>query len=197
MEISAKMVKELRERTGAGMMDCKKALTESNGDEEKAIEYLRVKGLSKAAKKAGRKTAEGLVVSYIHPGGRIGVLVEINCETDFVARTDEFQDFARNVAMQVAAASPLAVTRDEIDTTLIDKEREVFKTQALEEGKPEKVVEKIVDGRIEKFYGESALLDQVFIKDNDKKIGDLLKETIMVLGENIRIARFSRFQLGQ
>ena len=197
MEISAKMVKELRERTGAGMMDCKKALTESNGDEEKAIEYLRVKGLSKAAKKAGRKTAEGLVVSYIHPGGRIGVLVEINCETDFVARTDEFQDFARNVAMQVAAASPLAVTRDEIDTTLIDTEREVFQTQAREEGKPEKVVEKIVDGRIEKFYGESALLDQVFIKDNDKKIGDLLKETIMVLGENIRIARFSRFQLGQ
>ena len=197
MEISAKMVKELRERTGAGMMDCKKALTESNGDEEKAIEYLRVKGLSKAAKKAGRKTAECMVFSYIHPGGRIGVLVEINCETDFVARTDEFQDFARNVAMQVAAASPLAVTRDEIDTTLIDKEREVFKTQALEEGKPEKVVEKIVDGRIEKFYGESALLDQVFIKDNDKKIGDLLKETIMVLGENIRIARFSRFQLGQ
>ena len=197
MEISAKMVKDLRERTGAGMMDCKKALAESNGDEEKAIEYLRVKGLSKAAKKSGRKTAEGLVVSYIHPGSRIGVLVEINCETDFVARTDEFQDFARNVAMQVAAASPLAVTRDEIDTTLIDKEREVFKTQALEEGKPEKVVEKIVDGRIEKFYAESALLDQVFIKDNDKKIGDLLKETIMVLGENIRIARFSRFQLGQ
>ena len=197
MEISAKMVKDLRERTGAGMMDCKKALAESNGDEEKAIEYLRVKGLSKAAKKSGRKTAEGLVVSYIHPGSRIGVLVEINCETDFVARTDEFQDFARNVAMQVAAASPLAVTRDEIDTTLIDKEREVFKTQALEEGKPEKVVEKIVDGRIEKFYAESALLDQVFIKDNDKKIGDLLKEMIMVLGENIRIARFSRFQLGQ
>jgi elongation factor Ts len=191
------MVKELRERTGAGMMDCKKALAESNGDEEKAIEYLRVKGLSKAAKKSGRKTAEGLVVSYIHPGSRIGVLVEINCETDFVARTDEFQDFARNVAMQVAAASPLAVTRDEIDTTLIDKEREVFKTQALEEGKPEKIIEKIVDGRIEKFYAESALLDQVFIKDNDKKIGDLLSETIMVLGENIRIARFSRFQLGQ
>jgi len=197
MDITAKMVKDLRERTGAGMMDCKKALAESNGDEEKAIEYLRVKGLSKAAKKSGRKTAEGLVVSYIHPGSRIGVLVEINCETDFVARTDEFQDFARNVAMQVAAASPLAVTRDEIDTTLIDKEREVFKTQALEEGKPEKVVEKIVDGRIEKFYAESALLDQVFIKDNDKKIGDLLKEMIMVLGENIRIARFSRFQLGQ
>ena len=197
MDITAKMVKDLRERTGAGMMDCKKALAESNGDEEKAIEYLRVKGLSKAARKSGRKTAEGLVVSYIHPGSRIGVLVEINCETDFVARTDEFQDFARNVAMQVAAASPLAVTRDEIDTTLIDKEREVFKTQALEEGKPEKVVEKIVDGRIEKFYAESALLDQVFIKDNDKKIGDLLKEMIMVLGENIRIARFSRFQLGQ
>jgi elongation factor Ts len=197
MEISAIMVKGLRERTGAGLMDCKKALAESNGDEEKAIEYLRVKGLSKAAKKSGRTTAEGLVVSYIHPGGRIGVLVEINCETDFVARTDQFQDFARNVAMQVAAAAPLAVTREEIDTTLIDKERKVFKTQALEEGKPEKIVEKIVDGRIEKFYAESALLDQVFIKDNDKKIGELLKETIVTLGENIRIARFSRFQLGQ
>lgn len=197
MEISAKMVKDLRERTGSGLMDCKKALAESNGDEEKAIEYLRVKGLSKAAKKAGRKTAEGLVVSYIHPGNRIGVLVEINCETDFVARTDVFQDFARNVAMQVAAAAPLSVTREEIDTALINKEREVFKTQALEEGKPEKVVEKIVDGRIEKFYAESALLDQVYIKDNDKKMGDLLKETIVKLGENIRIARFSRFQLGQ
>jgi elongation factor Ts len=197
MEISAKMVKDLRERTGSGLMDCKKALAESNGDEEKAIEYLRVKGLSKAAKKAGRKTAEGLVVSYIHPGNRIGVLVEINCETDFVARTDVFQDFARNVAMQVAAAAPLSVTREEIDTALIDKEREVFKTQALEEGKPEKVVEKIVDGRIEKFYAESALLDQVYIKDNDKKMGELLKETIVKLGENIRIARFARFQLGQ
>lgn len=197
MEITAKMVKELRERTGAGMMDCKRALAESGGDEEKAIEYLRVKGLSKAAKKAGRQTAEGLVVSYIHPGNRIGVLLEVNCETDFVARTEQFQEFAHNVAMHVAAAAPLAVTREEIPADLVEKEREVFKTQALEEGKPEKVVEKIVDGRIEKFYAESALLDQVYIKDSEKKVGDLLKETIAALGENIRIARFSRFQLGQ
>lgn len=197
MEITAAMVKELRERTGAGMMDCKKALAESDGDAEKAIEYLRVKGLSKAAKKAGRTTSEGLVVSYIHPGNRIGVLLEIGCETDFVARTGEFQEFAQNVAMQIAAAAPLAVSREEIPTELLDKERELFRGQALEEGKPEKVIEKIVDGRIEKFYAESTLLDQIYIKDNDKKVGDLLKETIAALGENIRIARFSRFQLGQ
>lgn len=197
MEISAKMVKDLRGRTGAGMMDCKKALVESEGDEEKAIEYLRVKGLSKAVKKAGRETAEGLVVSYVHPGAKIGVLLEINCETDFVARTEQFQEFARNIAMQVAAASPLEVTRESIAEAVIAKEREVFKSQALEEGKPEKVVEKIVDGRIEKFYAESALLDQVYIKDNDKKVADLLNEMIAALGENIRIARFARFQLGQ
>jgi len=197
MEITAAMVKELRERTGAGMMDCKKALAESDGDAEKAIEYLRVKGLSKAAKKAGRTTSEGLVVSYIHPGNRIGVLLEIGCETDFVARTGEFQEFAQNIAMQIAAATPLAVSREEIPTELLDKERELFRGQALEEGKPGKVIEKIVDGRIEKFYAESTLLDQVYIKDNDKKVGDLLKETIAALGENIRIARFSRFQLGQ
>jgi elongation factor Ts len=197
MEITAAMVKELRDRTGAGMMDCKKALAESSGDAEKAIEYLRIKGLSKAAKKAGRATSEGLVVSYIHPGNRIGVLLEVGCETDFVARTNEFQEFARNIAMQIAAAAPLAVSRDEIPADLVEKERELFRTQALEEGKPEKVAEKIVDGRIEKFYAESALLDQVYIKDNDKTVGDLLKETIAALGENIRIARFSRFQLGQ
>ena len=197
MEITAKMVKDLRERTGAGLMDCKKAPVESSGDEEKAIEFLRVKGLSKAAKKAGRETAEGLVLSYIHPGNKIGVLLEINCETDFVARTEQFQEFARNVAMQVAAAAPLAVDRDSISEDVIAKEREVFRSQALEEGKPENVVEKIVDGRIEKFYAESALLDQVYIKDNDKKINDLLKETIASLGENIQITRFARFQLGE
>jgi elongation factor Ts len=197
MDISAKMVKDLRGRTGAGMMDCKKALVESGGDEEKAIEYLRVKGLSKAVKKAGRETAEGLIVSYIHPGSKIGVLLEVNCETDFVARTEQFQEFARNIAMQVAAASPLSVDREGIPGAVIEKEREVFRSQALEEGKPEKVVEKIVDGRIEKFYAESALLDQVYIKDNDKKVSDLLNETIAALGENIRITRFARFQLGQ
>jgi len=196
MEISAKMVKDLRARTSAGLMDCKRALTESSGDEEKAIEYLRVKGLSKAIKKAGRETAEGLIVSYIHPGNRIGVLLEINCETDFVARTDEFQEFARNVAMQVAAASPLSVTREEISDDVVAKEREVFKSQAREEGKTEAIAEKIVDGRLEKFYAESALLDQVYIKDNDKKVRELLAEAIATLGENIRVARSSRFQLG-
>ncbi len=197
MEITAAMVKELRERTGAGMMDCKKALAESDGDAEKAIDYLRIKGLSKAAKKAGRATTEGLIVSYIHPGNRIGVLLEVSCETDFVARTDEFQAFARNVAMQVAAAAPVAVKREDIQSELVEKERVVFRTQALEEGKPEAVVEKIVDGRIEKFYAENALLDQVYIKDGDKKVSDLLNEAITTLGENIKIARFSRFRLGQ
>ncbi len=197
MEITAAMVKELRERTGAGMMDCKKALAESDGDAEKAIDYLRIKGLSKAAKKAGRATTEGLIVSYIHPGNRIGVLIEVGCETDFVARTDEFQAFARNVAMQVAAAAPVAVNREDIQSELVEKERVVFRTQALEEGKPEAVVEKIVDGRIEKFYAENALLDQVYIKDGDKKVSDLLNEAIATLGENIKIARFSRFRLGQ
>ena len=197
MEITAAMVKELRERTGAGMMDCKKALAESDGDAEKAIDYLRIKGMSKAAKKSGRATTEGLIVSYIHPGNRIGVLIEVGCETDFVARTDEFQAFARNVAMQVAAAAPVAVNREDIQSELVEKERVVFRTQALEEGKPEAVVEKIVDGRIEKFYAENALLDQVYIKDGDKKVSDLLSEVIATLGENIKIARFSRFQLGQ
>jgi elongation factor Ts len=196
MDISAKMVKDLRARTGAGMMDCKKALAESGGDEEKAIEYLRVKGLSKAVKKAGRETAEGLIVSYIHPGNKIGVLLEVNCETDFVARTEQFQEFARNIAMQVAAAAPMSVTREEIPEEIVSKEREVFKTQAIEEGKPENIAEKIVDGRLEKFYAESALMDQVYIKDNDKKVGELVSETIAALGENIRIARFARFQLG-
>jgi elongation factor Ts len=197
MEITATMVKELRTRTGAGMMDCKKALVESDGDVEKAIEFLRVKGLSKAAKKAERETTEGLIVSYIHPGSKIGVLVEVNCETDFVARTDEFQAFAKNIAMQVAAAAPLGVTREDIPAEVVEKEREICRAQALEQKKPENIVEKIVDGRIEKFYAEAALLDQVYVKDTDKKIEDLVKETIAGLGENIKVARFSRFQLGQ
>lgn len=196
MAITAGLVKDLRERTGAGMMDCKKALEESAGDVQKAIDLLRVRGLSKAAKKAGRDTSEGLVVSYIHPGNRIGVLVEVNCETDFVARTDEFQTFVRNLAMHIAAAAPLGVSRDDIPADLVEKEREVFKAQALEEGKPAAVVDKIVQGRIEKFFAEAALLDQVYVKDNDKKVGDLVSEAIAKLGENIRVARFARFQLG-
>lgn len=197
MEVTAAMVKELRGRTGAGMMDCKKALEDSSGDADKAIEYLRIKGLSKAAKKANRVTAEGLVVSYIHPGNRIGVLLEINCETDFVARTDEFQAFATNVAMQIAAAAPVAVTREDIPEEVIQHEREMFRSQALEEGKPEKVLDKIVDGKIEKFYAESALLDQTFVKDPDKRVSDLVNGAIATLGENIRVARFARFHLGQ
>lgn len=196
MAITAGLVKDLRERTGAGMMDCKKALEESAGDIEKAIELLRVRGLSKAAKKAGRDTSEGLVVSYIHPGSRIGVLLEINCETDFVARTDEFQTLARNLAMHIAAAAPLGVTREDIPAELVAKEREVFKAQALEEGKPAAVVDKIITGKVEKFFAEAALMDQIYVRDNDKKISELIHENIAKLGENIRIARFARFQLG-
>jgi len=196
MAITAGLVKGLRERTGAGMMDCKKALEEAAGDVEKAIDLLRVRGLSKAAKKAGRDTSEGLVASYIHPGNRIGVLVEVNCETDFVARTDEFQALVRNLAMHIAAAAPLGVSRDDISPDLVAKERDVFKAQALEEGKPAAVVDKIVQGRIEKFFAEAALLDQIYVKDNDKKVSDLVNEAIAKLGENIRVARFARFQLG-
>ena len=197
MEIKSNLVKDLRERTGAGMMDCKKALEESAGDIEKAIEFLRIRGLSKAAKKAGRETSEGLVVSYIHPGNRIGVLLEVNCETDFVARTDDFQNLVKNLAMHIAAAAPLGVTRDDISGDLIAKEKEVFKAQALEEGKPAAVVDKIVTGRMDKFFAESALMDQVYVKDNDKKVADLVNEAIAKLGENIKVARFARFQLGQ
>jgi elongation factor Ts len=197
MEIKSNLVKDLRERTGAGMMDCKKALEESAGDVEKAIEFLRIRGLSKAAKKAGRETSEGLVVSYIHPGNRIGVLLEVNCETDFVARTDDFQNLVKNLAMHIAAASPLGVSRDDISADLIAKEKEVFKAQALEEGKPAAVVDKIVTGRMDKFFAESALMDQIYVKDNDKKVSDLVNEAIAKLGENIKVARFARFQLGQ
>ena len=197
MEIKSTLVKDLRERTGAGMMDCKKALEESAGDVEKAIEFLRIRGLSKAAKKAGRDTSEGLVFSYIHPGSRIGVLVEVNCETDFVARTDDFQNLVKNLAMHIASAAPLGVTRDDIPADLLAKEKEVFRAQALEEGKPAAVVDKIVQGRIDKFFAEAALMDQVYVKDNDKKVSDLVSEAIAKLGENIKVARFARFQLGQ
>ena len=197
MEIKSTLVKDLRERTGAGMMDCKKALEESAGDVGKAIEFLRIRGLSKAAKKAGRDTSEGLVFSYIHPGSRIGVLVEVNCETDFVARTDDFQNLVKNLAMHIAAAAPLGVTRDDIPADLLAKEKEVFRAQALEEGKPAAVVDKIVQGRIDKFFAEAALMDQVYVKDNDKKVSDLVSEAIAKLGENIKVARFARFQLGQ
>lgn len=197
MEISASLVKELRDRTGAGLMDCKSALKESGGDVDKALEYLRIKGLAKAQKRSGRSTSEGTVVSYIHPGSRIGVMVEVNCETDFVARTDEFQAFGRDIAMQIAATSPLGLDRDDVPAEIVDKEREVYRTQAMEQKKPEKIIDNIVDGRMDKFYSESVLLDQPFIKDDSKTVRDLLNEVVTKLGENVKIARFARFQIGQ
>jgi elongation factor Ts len=197
MAITAAEVKELREKTGAGMMDCKKALQESNGDVEKATEYLRKKGLQKAEKKVGRLTKEGLIKAYIHPGSRLGVLVEINCETDFVARTDEFQNFANDVAMQVAAAKPLAVSREDLPADLVSKEQDIYKAQALESGRPENVLDRIAQGKMEKFYQESCLLEQSFVKDPNKTIQDLLNEMIAKLGENMSIRRFVRFELGE
>ncbi|MCE5168087.1 translation elongation factor Ts [Paenibacillus profundus] len=197
MAVSASAVKELREKTGAGMLDCKKALDATNGDLEKAIELLREKGLAAAASKAGRVATEGVVESYIHAGGRIGVLVEINCETDFVAKTDQFKDFARDIAMQIAAASPKYVRRDEVPQDEIEKEKEILKAQALNEGKPEKIVEKMVEGRISKYYEEFCLLEQSFIKDPDKTIETLVNEKIATIGENISIRRFVRYELGE
>ena len=196
MTIDASIVKDLRSRTGAGIMDCKEALLDSDGNVEKAVDFLRKKGITKAEKKAGREADQGVVLSYIHPGNRIGVLVEVNCETDFVAKTDGFQMFVKNVAMQIAATNPLSVTRDGIDSVVVDKEKEIFTEQAKLSGKPDNVLEKIIEGRIEKFYQEICLLEQSFIKDSDKSVKDILMETIATLGENISIARFSRFEVG-
>ena len=197
MKITAQMVKELREKTGSGMMDCKKALAEADGDMEQAIVILREKGMAKTAKKADRIAAEGVVASYIHLGGRIGAMVEINCETDFVAQTDKFQRFAKDVAMHIAAANPKYLSEDEVPEAEVAKEREILKVQALNEGKPEKIVEKMVDGRMKKFYKEICLLDQPYIKDPDMTIGDLVKEMIMDIGENVKIRRFARFEMGE
>ena len=197
MEVNANAVKELREKTGAGMMDCKKALAETGGDVQKAIDYLRQKGLAAAAKKADRVAADGAVGAYVHPGGKIGVLVEINCETDFVARTAEFQSLLKDIAMQVAAANPRYLRREEVAAAELDKEKEIYRQQALETGKPEKVVDKIVEGKIERFYSEACLLEQAFIKDPDKKVTDIVNESIGRLGENIQIRRFSRYHLGE
>ncbi|QEK12243.1 translation elongation factor Ts [Crassaminicella thermophila] len=196
MTITAAMVKELREKTSAGMMDCKKALTEANGDMEKAVEVLREKGLAKAAKKAGRIAAEGLVESYIH-GGRIGVLVEVNSETDFVAKNDEFKQFVKDVAMQIAASNPQYIRREDVPKEIIEKEKEILRQQALNEGKPEKIVDKMVEGRIEKFYKEVCLLEQQFIKNPDITIQELLNEKIAKIGENISIRRYARFEVGE
>ena len=191
------MVKELRERTGAGIVNCKKALAEHGGDVEKAIDFLREKGLAAAAKKAGRAAQQGVVGSYIHGGGKIGVLVEVNCETDFVARTEEFQRLVKDVAMQVAAANPRCVRREEISDAELERERTVYRVQAEESGKPEKVIEKIVAGKVEKFYGENCLLEQAFIRDSGKTVQDVVNEAVGRTGENIVVHRFSRFQIGE
>lgn len=197
MAVTASMVKELREKTGAGMLDCKKALEEANGDLKKAGELLREKGLAAAANKAGRIATEGLVESYIHGAGRVGVLVEINCETDFVAKTDQFKSFVRDIAMHIAAASPSYVRREEVPQEVLEKEKEILRNQALNEGKPEKIVDKMVEGRISKYYEEFCLLEQSFIKDPDKTISTVLNEKISQIGENISIRRFVRFGLGE
>lgn len=196
-EITAALVKDLRERTGAGMMDCKKALAATEGDIEKAIDFLREKGLAAAAKKAGRIAAEGLVESYIHGGGRIGVLVEVNCETDFVAKTDGFKTLVKDIAMHIAAANPTYLKREEVPTAELEHEKEVLAEQARNEGKPEKIIEKMVTGRIEKYYKEVCLMEQAFVKDPDKSISDLITESIAKIGENISIRRFVRYQLGE
>ena len=197
MSIDAKLVKKLRDRTGAGMMDCKKALVSSNGDLDNAIDFLRKSGIAKAEKKGLRETKEGLVYSYIHSGGRLGVLVELNCETDFVANTDGFKELAHNISMQVAATNPVSLDRDSIDKDVILREKNIFLEQAKKEGKPESIIEKMVEGRINKFFQESCLMEQTYIKDPDKKVNDLLTETVSMLGENITVKRFVRFSIGE
>lgn len=196
-KITSQLVKELRERTGAGMMDCKRALTETDGEVEAAIDYLREKGLASAAKKSGRIASEGLVDAYIHGEGRIGVLIEVNCETDFVAKTDEFKQLVRELAMQVAALKADYVDREQVPAEVLEREKEVIRQQALNEGKPEHIVAKIVEGRIEKFYEQICLVDQPYVRDNDKKIADVINEKIASIGENIRIRRFVRYERGE
>ncbi len=197
MEVTSAMVKDLRERTGAGMMDCKKALVENNGDVDKAIAYLREKGLAAAAKKAGRIAAEGMVDSYIHMGGKIGVLLEVNCETDFVAKTDQFKSFCHDVAMHIAAANPQYVNKEEVPMEALNKEKEIFRAQALNEGKPEKIVDRMVEGRVEKYYKEVCLMEQPFVKDPDKTIKDLVSDATVAIGEKISIRRFTRYERGE
>lgn len=190
------MVKELRDKTNAGMMDCKKALNETNGDLEKAVDFLRQKGLAVARKRADRATSEGVVETYIHAGGKLGVMVEVGCETDFVAKNSDFQDFAKNVAMHIAAASPLSITREEVPAEALEREQNIYKQQALESGKPENIIDKIIAGKIDKFYSEVCLMEQKYVKNPDLTIQDLLNELIAKLGENISVKRFARFQVG-
>ena len=197
MDVNATLVKELREISGCGFMDCKAALVATNGDLQAAADFLRKKGISSAAKKSSRSTGEGLVESYIHPGGKVGVLIEVNCETDFVARTDAFKTLVRDLAMQIAAACPISVSPDEVPAELIAKEREILTEQAKASGKPEKIIEKMVEGRIQKYFEEVCLLDQKFVKDQDRAVRDIVNDAIAKLGENIRVRRFARFQLGK
>jgi len=197
MSISAKMVKELRTRTGLGMMDCKKALGETNGDIEEAITYLRKKGMAKSAKLAGRVAAEGAVVSYIHGAGKIGVMVEVNCETDFTARNDKFQELAKDIAMHIAAANPRFLCREEVDQATLDKEREIGRDQARAAGKPEKIIDKIVDGKMSKYYEENCLLEQKFVKENKKTVQQVIDELVLTIGEKVTIRRYARYQMGE
>ena len=196
-KISAGMVKELREKTGAGMMDCKNALAEVDGDIEKAIEFLRKKGLATAQKRAGRALNEGIIQSYIHMTGKLGVMVEVNCETDFVAKNEDFKEFAKNIAMHIAASNPLGITPEDVPNDIIEKEKEIYRAQALEMGKPENVVDKIVEGKLKKFYEDSCLLNQPYVRDNNISIADLLNDLIAKIGENISIKRFVRYQIGE
>jgi len=196
-EITASMVKELRGRTGSGIMDCKRALADTDGDMEKALEFLRKKGLAKAQKRAGRATSEGVIYSYIHTGGKLGVLVEINCESDFVAKTDDFLEFAKNIAMHIAAANPAGLNPEDIPEEVVNKEREIYRALAIEQGKPEKILDKIVEGQVQKFFKDSCLLSQAYIRDPKKTIADIITEAIAKIGENIQIKRFARFQLGE
>lgn len=197
MDVNANLVKELREISGCGFMDCKAALVASNGDLQAAADFLRKKGVSSAAKKSHRSTGEGLVESYIHTGGKVGVLIEVNCETDFVARTDAFKTLVRDLAMQIAAACPISVSPDEVPAELVAKEREILTEQAKASGKPEKIIEKMVEGRIQKYFEEVCLLEQKFVKDQDRAVREIINDAIAKLGENIRVRRFARFQLGK
>ena len=197
MAIDANTVKQLRDKTGAGMMDCKNALTESNGDLDSAIDFLRKSGVAKAEKKGARETKEGLVYSYIHAGGRLGVMIEVNCETDFVAKTDGFIELAHNLAMQIAATNPIALDKDSVPTKVISKEKEIYTEQAKSSGKPDNIIEKMVEGRLSKFFQENCLMEQAYIKDSEKKVNDLMTETIATLGENITISRYTRFAVGE
>jgi len=195
-EISAKLVKELREKTGTGMMDCKEALAASDGDMAKALEFLRKKGLATAQKRAGRATSEGAIAAYIHLGGKLGVMVEVNSETDFVAKNEQFQEFAKNIAMHIAASNPLAIRPEDVSAEIVAKEREIYAAQAKETGKPEKVIEKIVEGKLKKFFEDNCLLQQPYVRNPDITVGDLLNDLIAKIGENISIRRFVRFQVG-